>query len=67
MTNDFYDLLAWFKQNQKNNFANLTWSDVFKLKYNLTFAIADKEQEHYYKHVLLKQLNKTLLEKGAKK
>lgn len=67
MSNDFDKWLACFKENKKNNFANCSWTDIFKLKYKLFFSCDDQEQEHYFKHVLLKQLNKILLEKGEKK
>lgn len=67
MSNNFYELLAIFKENKKNNFANASWADIFKLKHKLLFSCNDLEQEQYYKHVLLKQLNKILVEKGEKK
>lgn len=63
MDYEFIDLVKIFQENSKNNFANWTWADVFKLKNKLIWSISNDDQKHYFKYFLLKKLNKLLLEK----
>ena len=54
---DFIDLVKIF---QRADFSKWDWADIFVLKNKFRWSIENQDQEHYFKHFILKKLNQLL-------
>lgn len=58
-----YEFIDLFRIYQRADFSKWDWADIFVLKNKFRWSIGNQDQEHYFKHFILKRLNQLLLEK----
>lgn len=61
--NKNYEFIELVRIYQRADFTKWDWADIFVLKNKFRWSIENQDQENYFKHFILKTLNKLLLEK----